>query len=47
MAEEDLFSSVVIDNGSGLIKTGMSGDDNPRSVFPTIIGRPLEPNIMV
>jgi actin beta/gamma 1 len=31
---------VVIDNGSGMCKAGMSGDDTPKASFPSIIGRP-------
>jgi actin len=31
---------VVIDNGSAMIKAGISGEDSPRAVFPTIVGRP-------
>ena len=38
MDEEPM--SVVIDNGSGFIKAGFSGDDAPRCIFPTIVGRP-------
>ena len=30
---------VVIDNGSGVIKAGFSGQDAPRSVFPNAVGR--------
>ena len=37
---EDDFTSVVIDNGSGMCKAGFAGDDAPRAVFPAIIGRP-------
>lgn len=33
-------NSIVCDNGSGMVKAGFSGDDAPRSVFPSIIGRP-------
>jgi len=29
----------VIDNGSGMVKSGFSGDDAPRAVFPSIVGR--------
>jgi actin len=32
--------AVVIDNGSGLSKAGFAGDDAPRSMFPTVVGRP-------
>ena len=38
---------VVIDNGSGLVKAGFSGEEAPRSVFPSIVGRPKVPGIMV
>jgi actin-related protein len=31
---------VVIDNGSGMVKAGISGEDAPRCVFPAIVGRP-------
>ena len=32
--------SVVLDNGSGMMKAGFAGDDAPRAVFPAIVGRP-------
>ena len=32
--------AVVIDNGSDLIKIGFAGEDEPRAVFPAIVGRP-------
>ncbi|VDI31504.1 Hypothetical predicted protein [Mytilus galloprovincialis] len=38
MNDEDV-PAVVIDNGSGLCKVGFAGDDAPKSVFPSIIGR--------
>ena len=38
MAEE--VSTLVIDNGSGMCKAGFAGDEAPRSVFPSIVGRP-------
>ncbi|KAG7165401.1 Actin-4-like [Homarus americanus] len=31
---------MVMDNGSGLTKVGFAGEDAPRSVFPSIVGRP-------
>ena len=34
----DPDASVVIDNGSGLCKAGLSGDDAPRSCFPSVVG---------
>jgi actin, other eukaryote len=39
MSEEDAHS-IVCDNGSGMVKAGFSGDDAPRCVFPSIVGRP-------
>ena len=36
---EDGVQPIVIDNGSGMMKAGFSGDDAPRAVFPSIIGR--------
>ncbi len=38
---------LVIDNGSGLCKAGFSGEDAPRCVFPSIVGRPKVQGIMV
>ncbi|CAM4758414.1 unnamed protein product [Rotaria magnacalcarata] len=35
----DEFSAIVIDNGSGKIKAGFAGDDEPRVNFPTVVGR--------
>ena len=32
--------SVVIDDGSDVCKAGFSGDDAPRAVFPSVVGRP-------
>ncbi|PFH37538.1 actin like protein ALP1 [Besnoitia besnoiti] len=32
--------TVVIDNGSGYMKAGLSSDEQPSVVFPTIVGRP-------
>eukprot|EP01083_Nonionella_stella_P242504 845867_1 len=40
MADLDEECAVVCDNGSGMMKAGYAGDDAPRAVFPTIIGRP-------
>jgi len=40
-------SSLVVDNGSGMVKSGFSGDDAPRAVFPSIIGRPKQQSTMV
>jgi actin-related protein len=46
MADEDI-QALVVDNGSGMCKAGFAGDDAPRAVFPSIVGRPKHPGIMV
>ena len=43
----DETPAVVIDNGSGMCKAGIAGDDAPRNTFPTIVGRPKVTGIMV
>ena len=43
---DDLIA-LVIDNGSGFCKAGFAGDDAPRSVFPSIVGRPRHQGVMV
>jgi actin beta/gamma 1 len=40
-------AAVVIDNGSGMVKAGFAGDDAPRAVFPSIVGRPRHQGVMV
>lgn len=40
MAEETEVAALVCDNGSGMVKAGFAGDDAPRAVFPSIVGRP-------
>jgi actin beta/gamma 1 len=40
-------TAVVIDNGSGMVKAGFAGDDAPRAVFPSIVGRPRHQGVMV
>jgi actin-related protein len=39
MSDEEA-AAVVIDNGSGMVKAGFAGDDAPRAVFPSVVGRP-------
>jgi len=45
--DEEASSALVIDNGSGMVKSGFAGDDAPRAVFPSIIGRPKHKGTMV
>jgi len=47
MAEAEEKPALVVDNGSGMVKAGFSGDDAPRSVFPSIVGTPKVKNTMV
>merc|ERR1712142_99611 len=46
MCDEDM-AALVCDNGSGLVKCGIAGDDAPRAVFPSIVGRPRHQGVMV
>ena len=39
--------AVVIDNGSGMCKGGIAGDDQPSTSFPSCVGRPRNPGINV
>jgi actin-related protein len=45
MDEEN--AALVVDNGSGMVKAGFAGDDAPRAVFPSIVGRPKHAGVMV
>jgi hypothetical protein len=46
MADEDV-QALVVDNGSGMCKAGFAGDDAPRAVFPSIVGRPKHPGVSI
>jgi actin-related protein len=37
---------VIIDNGSGHVKAGLSGQEAPSCIFPAVIGRPKHKVIM-
>ncbi|EOA28719.1 hypothetical protein CARUB_v10024948mg [Capsella rubella] len=41
------LEAIVCDNGTGLIKAGLAGDDAPKAVFPSIIGRPRHKGMMI
>jgi len=45
--DEEEIAALVIDNGSGMVKAGFAGDDAPRAVFPSIVGRPKHTGVMV
>jgi actin-related protein len=44
---DDEVAGLVVDNGSGMVKAGFAGDDAPRAVFPSIVGRPRHQGVMV
>ncbi len=46
MCDDDVVS-IVIDNGSSTCRAGFGGDDAPRAIFPSIVGRPRHPGLMV
>jgi actin len=46
-SEDKENTACVIDNGSGMVKAGFAGDDAPRAVFPSIVGRPRHQGVMV
>ncbi len=47
MVDSNEQNAVVIDNGSGICKAGIAGDDNPSASFPAIVGRPRQQNFMI
>jgi len=47
MDDDEEVSALVVDNGSGMVKAGFAGDDAPRAVFPSIVGRPRHQGVMV
>ena len=47
MSGDDAATALVVDNGSGMCKAGFAGDDAPRAVFPSIVGRPRHQGVMV
>uniref|UniRef100_A0A671R018 Actin, aortic smooth muscle n=1 Tax=Sinocyclocheilus anshuiensis TaxID=1608454 RepID=A0A671R018_9TELE len=47
MCDGEESTALVCDNGSGLCKAGFAGDDAPRAVFPSIVGRPRHQGVMV
>jgi actin-related protein len=44
---DDEIAGLVVDKGSGMVKAGFAGDDAPRAVFPSIVGRPRHQGVMV
>lgn len=44
MSDEDGgdVAPVVIDNGSGMVKAGIGGEEHPKCVFSSIVGIPKQ-----
>ncbi|KMZ73568.1 Actin-11 [Zostera marina] len=47
MADGEDVQPIVCDNGTGMVKAGFAGDDAPKAVFPSIVGRPRHTGVMV
>ncbi|CAN6871023.1 unnamed protein product [Brassica oleracea] len=47
MADGEDIQPLVCDNGTRMVKAGFAGDDAPRAVFPSIVGRPRHTGVMV
>ncbi|WZZ90208.1 hypothetical protein YC2023_118787 [Brassica napus] len=47
MANGEDIQPLVCDNGTRMVKAGFAGDDAPRAVFPSIVGRPRHTGVMV
>uniref|UniRef100_A0A7E4ZUB3 Actin n=1 Tax=Panagrellus redivivus TaxID=6233 RepID=A0A7E4ZUB3_PANRE len=45
--DHDDNNAIVVDNGSGMCKAGFAGDDAPKAVFASIVGRPKHESVMV
>ena len=41
MNSDSDYRPVIIDSGSDTVKAGFAGDDVPRSLFPTVVGRSI------
>lgn len=46
-ASIDPDAAIVCDNGSGVVKAGFSGEDAPRTMFPSVCGRPRHAQAMI
>ncbi|KAL4256692.1 Actin-1 [Pleurotus pulmonarius] len=47
MSVEVNIPALVVDSGSGMCKAGFANDDVPRAVFPSIVGRPSQQDVMM
>ncbi|KAF9183892.1 actin [Haplosporangium sp. Z 11] len=47
LKQGDDIAALVVDNGSGMCKAGFAGEDAPRAVFPSLVGRPRHNNVII
>jgi len=47
MSEIAEITALVVDNGSGMCKAGFAGEEAPRCVFPSLVGRPRQQRILL
>eukprot|EP01125_Pyxidicula_operculata_P008162 TRINITY_DN275_c0_g2_i1.p1 TRINITY_DN275_c0_g2~~TRINITY_DN275_c0_g2_i1.p1 ORF type:complete len:1179 (+),score=388.10 TRINITY_DN275_c0_g2_i1:39-3575(+) len=45
--EGNIENALVVDNSTAMMKVGYAGDDAPRAVFPSLVGRPRHKGVMV
>ena len=43
---DDEVAALVCDSGTDTVKAGLDGDDLPRAIFPSVIGRPHQPGAL-
>ncbi|XP_076917055.1 actin-7-like [Bidens hawaiensis] len=47
MEDSEEIPTGVFDNGTAIIKAGFAGDDAPKEVFPTVLGKPRHTSVMI
>merc|ERR1712057_105574 len=47
MCDEEEKPAIVIDNGSGMMKAGCSGEDAPKVTFSSVVGYPKQKTALV
>merc|ERR1712196_753291 len=45
--DEDEKPAIVVDNGSGMMKAGCSGEDAPKVTFSSVVGYPKQKTALV
>merc|ERR1719451_276307 len=47
MCDEEEKPAIVVDNGSGMMKAGCSGEDAPKMTFSSVVGYPKQKTALV